>query len=182
MSGVRFATAQALFDAFPRTTTKLNVQPTDESPRTFLEKLSSQRKFEEAVTFCAYLLPRREAVVWACKSTTTLLGPMPHRVPALAAAEAWVQDPDDQRRDVALAVGTGGDVNDPMTWLALAAGWSGGSLSLNPKAPVPAPPYLTARAVRLAILLSARMMPLPQRAQDLAGVIADGIRLAEAGL
>jgi hypothetical protein len=37
--------------------------------------------------------------------------------------------------------------SSPLTWLALAAGWSGGPLSAHPKALPPVPPYLTARPV-----------------------------------
>ena len=183
MSGIRFATARALFETFPQSITKLAVAPTDESPVIFLKSLLAREKFEDAVTFCAYLLPRREAVWWACKSTRALPGAVPQDRPAaLAAAEAWVREPDEQHREAALAVGAQGDVKEPMTWLALAAGWSSGSLSSNPKMPVPAPHYLTARAVRLAVLLSARSVQSPVRSAHLRSLVADGIQLAEAGL
>jgi hypothetical protein len=183
MSGIRFATSRALFETFPQSITKLAVAPTDESPVIFLKSLLAREKFEDAVTFCAYLLPRREAVWWGCKSMRAFLGDVQRDRPVgLAAAEAWVQEPDDQHREAALAFGVQGDVNNPMTWLAFAAGWSGGSLSSNPKMPVPAPHYLTARAVRLAVLLSARSVQLPVRSAHLRSLIADGIQLAETGL
>ena len=43
----------------------------------------------------------------------------------LLAAEAWVQQPESERREAALKIGTRGDSNDPLTWIALAAGWAG---------------------------------------------------------
>ncbi len=183
MSGVRFATARALFETFPQSITKLAVAPTDESPLVYLKNLSDQGKFEDAVTFCAYLLPRREAVWWACKSTRTFLDNVPqNRTAGLAAAEAWAQESDDQHREAALEIGTQGDVNDPTTWLALGAGWSGGSLSSNPKMAVPVPQYLTARAARTAILLSARFVKLPERSFRMRSCIAEGVKLAQIGL
>ena len=71
---LRFATAHALFDAFPEVSQKVTVEPTDQSPIVFLKALSSADKLPDAVTFCAYLLPRREAVWWACGCVRRLLG------------------------------------------------------------------------------------------------------------
>ena len=43
------------------------------------------------------------------------------------------------------------------------------------------PPYLTARAVRIAILLSARRLAVPARTPRLRASIAEGLKLAEPG-
>jgi hypothetical protein len=187
MSRVRFATARALFETFPPTVTKLKVAPTDESPSAFLKSLSTEEKLEDAVTFCAYLLPRREAVWWACGCAKAFLGDIvPGRAAGLTAAEAWVREPSEQRRTQALEVGTNGDSNDELTWLALAAGWAGGMLatSPDPKRPVtvPVPQYMTPRAARIAILLSARRIPPSERSARMQSRIDEGIRLAESGL
>jgi len=183
MSRVRFATARALFETFPTTVTKLKVEPTDDAPVGFLENLSAQEKFEDAVTFCAYLLPRREAVWWACGCAKAFLDEIPPGGAAsLRAAEAWVREPNEERRSRALDVGTRADSNDGLTWLALAAGWAGGMLSSNPKAPVPVPQYMTPRAARIAILLSARGIKASERSSLMRSRIAEGIKLAETGL
>lgn len=183
MSQVRFATALALFETFPSSVTKIAAAPTEEPPIVFLQKLSTQHKFEDAVTFCAYLLPRREAVWWACGCARALLGDIAaNRARPLVAAEAWVSDPDDEHRRAALEIGTQSDNNDPLSWLALGAGWSGGALLTHPQATVPVPPYMTPRAVRIAILLSARMVKPDQHATRVQACIADGIKLAESGL
>jgi uncharacterized protein DUF6931 len=184
MSHVRFATARALFETFPQTVTKLSVGPTDDAPVTFLRNLSASGKTEDAVTFCAYLLPRREAVWWACGCVKSFLGDVAAGRPAsLDAAEAWVRVPNEEHRLAALEVGTAGDNNDPLTWLALAAGWAGGLLASHPKMPaVPVPQYLTARAARIAVLLSAQHVKSPERASRIQARIAEGIKLAEAGL
>ena len=184
MSRVRFATARALFETFPKSVTNIAAPPTDDPPITFLQKLADGKKFDDAVAFCAYLLPRREAVWWACGCARTLLGDIAQNGAAcLLAAEAWVYEPDDRHRQAALDLGMQGDSNDPLTWLALGAGWSGGMLSSHPEMPAPVPSYMTARAARIAVQLSAHFAKkkdeVPARLQ---ACIAEGIKLAEAGL
>jgi hypothetical protein len=183
MSRLRFVTARALFETFPQSVTRIAAQPTDESPLIFLKQLSAQHRIEDAITFCAYLLPRREAVWWACGCVRALLGEIPEsRAAAVAAAEAWVYDPDDEHRRTALDIGTRGDGNDPLSWLALGAGWSGGTLLAQPQLSVPVPPYMTPRAARIAILLSARAVKPQQYLTRMQACIVDGARLAETGL
>ncbi len=183
MSRVRFATVRALFETFPEVAKRINAAPTDQFPIEFLKGLASQGKLDEAVTFCAYLLPRREAVWWACGCARALLGEIPQgQGTSLLAAEAWVCDPDDDHRTTALEIGTKGDSNNPLTWLALAAGWSSGSLVANPAVRAPVPPYMTARTARIAILLSAAKIGGVEREARLRSCIAEGIKLAETGL
>jgi hypothetical protein len=181
MSRVRFATTQALFDAFPDLYQRVEAKPTDAGPIIFLKSLVSAGKLDDAVAFCAYLLPRREAVWWACGCTRALVGDIPRdRATGLLAAEAWVYDPDEDHRKAALEVGMAGDGNNPSTWLALGAGWSSGSLFTL--VPAPVPPYMTARCTRIAVLLSAISLKADVRSARLKACIAEGIKLAETGL
>jgi hypothetical protein len=180
---VRFATTRALFETFPDLRKKIGAEPTDQCPIAFLRRLVSQGKLDAAVAFCAFLLPRREAVWWACGCVRALLDDIwLDEAQGLLAAEAWVHDPNDECRRTALAIGSDGTSGNPVTWLALAAGWSGGLLSAHPKAPRPMPPYLTAYAVRIAVLISAYRLNQDQRVPLLHGCIADAIKLAEEGL
>ena len=182
MSRVRFTTARSVFETFPELASKSTVAATDDPPIVFLKNLSVGGRFEDAVGFCAHLLPRREAVWWGCGSVRAVLGDVtPYGVAGLMAAEAWVHEPTDKNRQAALQIGTRGDNSDPLTWLALGAGWSGGMLSTVPNAPVPVPPYLTARAVRIAILLGAGRLKPAERAERMQTCIAEGIKLAEPG-
>jgi hypothetical protein len=181
MSKVRFATAQALVDAFPEVSQKLGLAPTDRPPVDFIAALLSAGKLPDAVVFCAHLLPRREAVWWGCASARALAADATRESPGFRAAEAWVYQPDDQHRQAALQIGTNGDHNDPGIWLALAAGWSGGFQVLGNQQ-MPTPPFMTARAVRIAILLSAAKVGGAERSARLRSCIAEGIRLAETGL
>src|SRR3954471_21397944 len=110
MFQARFVTALALFETFPRSVTKIAAEPTDEPPTIFLKRLSTQHKFEDAITFCAYLLPRREAVWWACRCVRASLGDIAAgRARPISAAEAWVYDPGDENRRTALEAGKQGD-------------------------------------------------------------------------
>jgi len=182
MSRVRFATARALYETFPADVTRITVAPTDEAPVTFLKNLSDAGKLEDAVTFCAFLLPRREAVWWACGCTKAFLGNhAAGRTAGLRAAEAWVHEPTEEHRVAALDVGNRGEPDDPSTWLALGAGWSGGMLSAHPKMPAPVPQYLTPGAARIAILLAAEHIEPGDRTPRMRARIAEGIKLAEDG-
>jgi hypothetical protein len=197
MSKLRFATARSLFETFPELVAKSAnksappsaLVPSDDPPLTFLRRLATQDKsgdkFGDAVAFCAHLLPRREAVWWACTSARTFLsGTGEGDAASLLVAEAWVAEPSDERRRAALEAGQKGDSNDPLTWVALAAGWSGGLLASHPQmsAPVPVPQYLTARAVHTAILLSAHFCEPARLGPAQRRCIEDGIRLAESGV
>jgi len=180
MSLVRFATAEAVFETFPELSQKIAAKPSEQSPLDFLRTLVGSGKLEDAVTFCAYLLPRREAVWWACRSARAAPAQIgEERAPALLAAEAWVRDPDDEHRQTALEVGTKGHCDDPLTWVALAAGWAGGSLVSNPHHSIAMPQYMTARAARTAILISALSASWDQRPAYLQACIVEGVRLAE---
>lgn len=182
MSLVRFATAEALFETFPELSQKISAKPSEQFPTEFLRTLVAADKLEDAVTFCAYLLPRREAVWWACRSARALLGHIAEdRAAALLAAEAWVKEPDDEHRRAALELGTKGHCDDSLTWIALAAGWAGGLLVSSPHHSIPMPQYMTARATHTAILIGALSANWDQRPAYLQACVADGIRLAEHG-
>ena len=58
---------------------------------------------------------------------------------ALRAAETWVRTPEDDNRRAALWIANDSDRRKPTTWLAFAAGWSGGSLLPADQKPVPPP-------------------------------------------
>ena len=100
------------------------------------------------------------------------------RTPLLT-AEAWVREPSDENRRTALEIGTEADRNAPLTWLAMAAGWSSGTFVPTP---IPVPPYMTARAVRVALLMSARTVDATEYPKRLQSCMMEGIRLAQTGL
>lgn len=182
MSRIRFTTARSVYEAFPELARKSSVTPTDEPAIVFLRNLSVNDKFEDAAAFCAHLLPRREAVWWGCQSVRLFLHEVPQsRAACLVAAETWVHNPTEANRLQALQIGTQSDNSDCLTWLALAAGWAGGMLSTISNPPIPVPQYLTARAVRIAVLLAAAPVAASDRPRRTSTCIAEGINLAELG-
>ena len=114
--------------------------------------LSPGRSPKDGITFCSYLLPQREAVWWAHQCLDGVLELLsPEDQDMLALAESWVRYPEEDQRCAVLDAGMAAPTKTPGVWVALAAGWSGGSmLPRDAVAPVEAPPYLTAKAVNAA--------------------------------
>jgi len=177
VSKIRFATIRELFEAFPTAAEDVPIAAGDQAPLAFLKAQIEGPTPENALSLCAYLLPRREAVWWACQGVRAMGKPAGDRqAAALAAAEAWVREPEDDARRAALAVGQRGDPNAAETWAALGAGWSGGSMSLG-DAFVPCAPQLTARAVRIAVLTALAAVPAAERRGRLRASLAGALAL-----
>ena len=178
---MRFNTDRALFDAFPTARDHIKAEPADVPPAVFATDLVKRGKSEDAIAFCAYLLARREAVAWGCRCMRGVLGSGTPS-PGLLAAETWVGAPSENARVAAYERWNDGDREDPSTWLALAAVWSGGSLVPTLPNAMPAPPYLTANMVRVALVLALNRRPLQAKAGDAQDWVRAGLRLAETGL
>jgi hypothetical protein len=65
VSGLRYETARDLFAARPCAARDMTTVPTGQPSLAFCRFLLEGETPEEAVTFCAYLLPERPAVWWA---------------------------------------------------------------------------------------------------------------------
>jgi hypothetical protein len=151
--GFRFKTAREVFDAFPEAAEDITAEPSDQDPVRYAQALLASATPENAITFCAYLLPRREAVWWAHQCLNRLPETLEGDDAAyLGLAENWVREPEEGPRAAALDAGMRARVKTPAVWIALAAGWTGGSM-LAADGPVVAPPaHLTAKAVNAGIL------------------------------
>ncbi|HEX4147924.1 MAG TPA: FHA domain-containing protein [Pirellulales bacterium] len=120
----------------------------------FCDLLLSKGLATDALRLWAQVLPKREAVWWACRSMATDLSDA-QSDPGYVAAENWVLDPNDGNRRACLPAAEAAAMNSPGALAALAAYFSGGSLTA-PDMPVVAPdPRLTARMASAAVLLSA---------------------------
>ena len=67
MASLRFPTVADLYDAFPAAQDDVGIEPSGEPSLTFLRALVAREAWIRH-SFCAYLLPRREAVWWGCQS------------------------------------------------------------------------------------------------------------------
>ena len=95
-----------------------------------LARLLEQDLLAEAVRLLAYGLPEREAVWWSCMCVRHTFPTEPTdaavglELAALEAAEAWVRQPDNQRRTEAARHAGASGRERPGTWSALGAAWS----------------------------------------------------------
>ena len=177
---LRFTTALQVFEAFPRAYEDVEQKPSTASPLAFVQLLEASQTPEDAVGFCAYLLPRREAVGWACECLRRMNPELTaDSLRLIDIAEAWFQSPSEEGRKAALDAGMAAVSSGPAAWVALAAGWSGGSLIGEPNQPVPPPPHLTAQAVRASILTSLAVLPVKSRREQLTAAIQAVRRLIE---
>ena len=177
---LRFNTVRALFDTFPSAQKDVAVEPQDIEPTVLARSLAAGGKIDEAVSLCAYMLSRRDAVGWGCRSLRTLNGgDRTYSTPALKAAELWVEEATELRKAAARDVGAAGDDNEPSTWMARAAGWSGGNF--GPKIPFPVPAHLNAVGVRVGVILALYRLRPAEKLDRGRACVEDAVRLAEGG-
>jgi hypothetical protein len=179
---LRFATAKQVFETFATASADIEAKPADIEPLAFLQALSEGPTPEDGISFCAYLLPKREAVWWACQCIRAVEQPLDVADgKLLAVAEAWVNEPEEANRRAALTVGQNTAVKNPAAWAVLAAGWSGGSMVEDAERAVPPPNYLTAQAVRAAVLSALARVPTRSRRENLGTSIDLATKLMRAG-
>jgi hypothetical protein len=173
-SRIRFASARSVFEAFPELD-YVAARPADDiDPLNHARALLASSRQRDAVLFVSHLLPRLEAVWWASQCVRALAGEGGEDE-ALRAAEVWVRAPEDDNRRAALSAANASDRRKPTTWLAFAAGWSGGSLLPADQKPIPVPPGACAMAANTAIMLAVA-------AGDPRGVVDRIVACAEAGV
>jgi hypothetical protein len=179
---LRFLTARQVFETFPAAEEDVGRPATDEPPLDFLRALLAEGAVDDGIAFAAYLLPRREAVWWACQCLRGLdVVRGEAGAEALAAAETWVRTPEEEVRRRALEVAHAHLPSEPATWLPFAAAWSGGSMVAPEFQPVQPPPHLTAKAVRAAIVLALGRVEPRDRQALAARCVAAAVRFVEEG-
>jgi len=168
-----------VLEAFPAAGAELNIEPSDDPSLDFLASLTSDEEFEKAVGFCAYLLPRREAVFWGCQAIRKFI---PKRTldeeEGIRVAEDWVKAPDEERRKTAFELGVRHSFKLATTHLAQAAGSAGHTFHIEGSDPIPIRPDQTARCVRSAILIAACRLSFDERPQLMRSCLEDGARIA----
>jgi hypothetical protein len=180
VNGLRFKTAKDLFAACPTASQDMRAIPTDQPSLEFCRSLLAGRVPEEAITFCAYLLPDRAAIWWGheCLSNLAdLLDEQDHRL--LALVHDWVSEPLEHRRNAAVDEARAADQRTPAVWIALSAGHNGGNPAAYRSSSSRHPPVLTARAVNAGILAGLARVALTDRLSVLTAFVEMGIQLAE---
>ena len=129
----------------------------DLAPKAYFERLLESGVYKDAVRFTARWLSKREAVWWGCLCAWDRDRPDPDekRDHALRAAVRWVLDPSEENRQAARTVGKTAGAGTPAGGVALAAFYSGGSMSYPDLPEVEPPEDLTAQTVAAAVNLAA---------------------------
>jgi hypothetical protein len=152
-----------------------------ERPSEAVHRLMGGGLLIEAARVCAHALPARERVWWAARCVcTTAVGDIPEADrEACRLGEDWVRRPADETRRAAMTQAQMNGFVSPEAWVAVAAFWSGDSMSPPDQPKVPPAPHLAgSAAVGAVILASVRTHPDRQAdrlrrfigsAQDIAG-------------
>jgi hypothetical protein len=195
MEKLRFATALDLFQAYPTAAADVGAPATAEPALDYVKALTQLGNLLGAVSFCAYLLSRREAVWWACQGVRALpstrhpadlppadLPPAdlpPADLHGLEAAEAWVHEPDEAHRLAAHRAALLSDARSPASWAAFAAAFAGQVFGSAEFGPVAIPTHLTARAARTVFLLASGSLSPPVKDEYLRACLDRAVGLAE---
>lgn len=175
----KFERSRDVLAAFPTLRDDMDAAVGEDPPLDFAQALLSGATPEDALTFLAYALPRRDAVDWCCRCVRRV--DVVDDGVALAAAEDWARDPTEERRRRALGIADNAPSREPQTWAAYGAGWAGGNLSPDGAPAVLAAPHLTAKAVRAALLIAIALGPPKQRRTRLAECVDEVTARARTG-
>lgn len=139
----------------------------------------------EATRLVAHALPAREAVWWACactRHTATSGASQKAENKVREAAEEWVRRQTDEHRRAAMKEAETAGFGSPEAWTAVAAFWSGNSMS-PPEAPkVPPEPHFTGLAVAGAVALAAVRGEATRREDRLKRFLASAKDIAVGGV
>lgn len=147
-----------------------------------MERLAAAGMLIDAARLCAHALPAREAVWWAsrCAIATAPDGLAEADQEARALAEAWVRQPTDETRRAAMEKAQLAGFTSAEAWAAVAAFWSGDSMSPVGQPKVPPAPHLTGTAVAGAVIL-ASVRDRPERQPERLHRFLDSARDIAAG-
>lgn len=149
----------------------------------FLERLLNAELFVDAVRLLAFALPVRQGVWWACLAVRTAMGERitPLAKDAVLAAEAWVYKPVEANRAATLPAAEAAGVDSFAGYAALAAFWSGGSMTPAGLPELKPNPMLSPNAVAAAVLLAGLDAAPDTAALWYHGMVMRGIDIANGG-
>ena len=153
------------------------------APEVFFQDLMQAGRLNDAAFFLGQALPRFETVAWAARAVrdhAPAPAPASADADALKAALLWVQDPSDARRRASFEAAGKIREASPARLAALAAFFSGGSITPPEAPPGPAAKGDGGRLAAGAVLLAAAKSGQMEAA--LIRALGDGARIAEKGL
>jgi len=149
--------------------------------RGFVERLSSQGQFADAVRFLAHALPTRPAVWWAWYCARAAHGDSaPAKVQAaLEAIKQWIAEPDDKNRREAMRWARDVEFTTPAGCAGLAAFFSGDSIGPPDRDPVPPEEYTAAKVISGCVSLSAVFTEPDKAPEKFQSFVQQGLEVAE---
>nr|WP_294553785.1 hypothetical protein [uncultured Rhodopila sp.] len=136
----------------------------------------------EAVKVMAYALPKRECVWWACMCARHTLPPDAEAdLATVSSAEAWVRNQTDETRREAFDHAQRGNFATAEAWAAVAAFWSGDSMSPLGQPKTPPAPHLAGTAAIGSVTLAAVRTDPARRDDRLRRFLASGREIAAGG-
>lgn len=150
--------------------------PTMQPPE-FVERLLQSRSYPDALRVIAFTLPKPRAVLWAVDMVKSIGGAIRPGIDedAIAAAIAWAQAPEEAKRRQAQTAANATKMQTAAGWIALAAFWSGGSLSAPELPVVPPGENLTCQALTGALMLAVGTPPVSQMTTRYEAMIRKGL-------
>jgi len=148
-----------------------------------LDRLETAGFLLEATRLIAHALPKRESVWWAamCAAHTAPADLPPADRAAREAAEEWVRQQTDKSRRIAWDRAQESGCASPEAWAAIAAFWSGDSMSPEGQPAVPPAPHLSATAAAGAIALASARGAAVRREARLRRFLESGRNIAAGG-
>jgi len=148
-----------------------------------ISRLEAAGFLTEAAKLMAHALPRRESVWWACMCARHTTPPdLPEAdAAAVTCAENWVRQQTDETRREAFGHAQRANFGTAEAWAAVAAFWSGDSMSPLGQPKTPPAPHLTGTAAIGSVTLAA-VRTFPGRRDDrLRRFLASGREIAAGG-
>jgi hypothetical protein len=149
--------------------------------RTFVAELSRAGRVREAMNSLVQVLPKTEAIAWGLESIRRVDVALIHRggPEAIERIEAWLAEPNEERRRAAKAAADQAGLVTPPGCLAFAVFMSGGSMAPAEAPVVPEPPpdvcgRMVAGAMSLAVALEPRVTQ-----ERLRAFVETGLRRAD---
>lgn len=182
MAGARFATTKDLIASFPTAAVDVGEEGSDEGAVAFVRRCQDEGREDSAISFCSYLLQRREAIWWGLGGLSVMEGLAPVEREHLDLVRAWTAKPEEARRRACLDKALESSPKLPTTWLALAVGWSGGSIAPPHAPPLAASPSQTPQAVRVALLTARSRLAADRRTGIVNSWVGHAMKIVEAGI
>lgn len=172
--GLRVQLGRQLFGTMPEMADDIVARPGEgEHVFDFCRRLRLGETPEEAISLMAFALQPRPAVWWGhecLKAAPELLTDQDRSMMEICAA--WVGEPSEANRYLALDAGLHVAVRGPGAWLALAVGWASGSMAPEGLPPALVPMYAIGRALNAGVLTALARVPQDKRRRMLDHYVA----------